>query len=56
MSTSRQAAGEEDDPAAVVGAAKGRLVRLAYVFTRALPAYAYMLAGMNAGLNHTHYM
>ena len=27
VSTARQAAGDEDDPAAVVGAAKGRLVR-----------------------------
>ena len=31
VSTSRQAAGDEDDPAAVVGAAKGRLVSPARV-------------------------
>ena len=31
VSTSRQAAGDEDDPAAVVGAAKGRLVSHAHV-------------------------
>ena len=33
VSTSRQAAGDEDDPAAVVGAAKGRLVSVAITFT-----------------------
>ena len=31
VSTSRQAAGDEDDPAAVVGAAKGRLVSPAFL-------------------------
>ena len=31
VSASRQAAGDEDDPAAVVGAAKGRLVSPAHV-------------------------
>ncbi len=47
VSTSRQAGGEEDDPAAVVGAAKGRLVRPAFTPTCASPAYAYVLAGMD---------
>ncbi len=47
MSTSRQAASEEDDPAAVVGAAKGRLVRPAFALTCASPAYAYVLVGMS---------
>ena len=48
VSTSRQAAGEEEDPAAVVGAAKGRLVRFTFAFTCAHPAYAYIVIGMSA--------
>ena len=47
VSTSRQAAGEEEDPAAVVGAAKGRLVRPALTFTCASWAYACVLVGMS---------